>query len=169
MKNWIPYNSFESGNTYKFYVKNEQYDSKYYGIKYVFKANNVPAKTFELTRLPDGSHFASISCEDWPAELYTCAIYSYNEDGERQTIATFSLTVRPDLATSDDPRTYNQKCLDAINFVLSGQCSNSYLETVFHNATFKYKTTYEILRLKNYFEREVDKENGINPGRLIQK
>ena len=91
----------------------------------------------------------------------------------RKTYGFFDLDILPDYSLNYsegyDPRSYNQKCLEALELVLANQASRDLLEYTFKDATFKYKPVSELVNLRNYFQTQVDVEQGKKPGRYITK
>ena len=91
----------------------------------------------------------------------------------RTTIGFFDLEIKPDFnlnyTEGYDPRSYNVKCLQALELVLSNQASRDLLEYTFKDATFKYKPVSELVNLRNYFQTQVEIEQGKLPGRYIVK
>jgi hypothetical protein len=166
MNRLLPYQKIESGNTYTWDIALEKYSSNEYVLSCVFKTISLEAKTITATQVGTGYRL-KLNATDWEAGKYKVHFYLTNAELERITIGICDLDVEADLSEVNDPRSYNQKCLEAIELVLSGSCDNSYLETIFKDSTFKYRSTTELIKLKNHFKILVDLENGIKPGRIV--
>ena len=112
-----------------------------------------------------GSNPGSFRCQ--------AVITSPTDSTVRKTLGYFDLEIMPDYSLNYsegyDPRSYNVKCLQALELVLANQASRDLLEYTFKDATFKYRTVEEQVKLRNYFQVEVDKEQGKLPGRYITK
>lgn len=91
----------------------------------------------------------------------------------RKTAGFFDLTIMPDYSLNYtdgyDPRSYNEKCLESLEQVLAGQAGRDLLEYTFKDASFKYKPISELVSLRNYFMKEVEREQGKKSGRYITK
>lgn len=172
---FYPFNYLNSGDSWKWTINLPNYSaaSGYY-LVYVAKKEGLAVKTITSNTAADGvSHSISVSSTDtalYPFGIYTMAVAIHNVD-EKITLGRKEVEVKPDLATVPadyDPRTYNKKCYDALKEVLQNNASRDVLETVFKDFTVKYKSYGELLRLFNYFELQVNRENGIKSGRFIQ-
>lgn len=172
---FYPFNYLNAGDSWKWSISLANYSaaSGYY-LVYVAKKEGLAVKTITSTAADDGvSHKILVSSTDtalYPFGTYTFSVAIHNVD-EKLTLGRKEVEIKPDLATvpSDyDPRTYNKKCYDALSDVLQNNASRDTLETVFKDFTVKYKSYGELLRLYNYFELQVNRENGIKSGRMIQ-
>jgi hypothetical protein len=97
----------------------------------------------------------------WPAVAYTAALIATRAD-ERTTLASGSLTVQPDLATSatHDSRSFARKMLDAIEAALIGRATNDELDLISITVYSRGQTRSqgELLAARNKFLVEVQRE-----------
>lgn len=122
----------------------------------------------EIDAAPDGSGFQvaldAATTASWNPGLYEWRAY-ISKDAERYTVAAGSLTVRPNFAGDGqvDPRTPNQRDLDAISAVLSGRASSDVQEYTVGGRQLKKMTIAELLKLQQVYAYRVARENGTAP------
>ncbi len=138
-------------------------------LSYILKQAGSDAKTITASVDTDGiSHKIKVSdTTSYLPGKYKISICITSSDEERQTLGITDIELLPDMSTVDDPRTYNEKCLDAIEQVLAGTASRDILEYTFKDANYKFRSTTELIRLRNYYEQEVNREKGIKSGRIV--
>lgn len=173
----FPYTKLSIGDTWSWSIYMSQYPaSSGWTLSYVLKLPGAEAKT--ITAIPDTdgvSHLIKVNAAENGGYLpgrHRAYVYITSSDSDRQTLGSCDLEILPDLASADaafDPRSYNQICLDTLEAVLQGSCSRDILETTFKDATFKYKSTTELIRLRNYFKQQIDLDSGVRSGRIINK
>lgn len=175
LSSFLPNERLICGDYWQWVVTEPAYPSSA-GWFYTLVFKTMGSAPFLITSTPTTngiSHqFEALSTITAPLQpgIYKVSITLTDSTGNRVTQATGEVELVADLASSDpafDPRTKNEIALQTITDVLSGACSRDVLETIFENTTFKYKTSNELIRLKNYFILEVNRERGIKPGRIL--
>ena len=101
---------------------------------------------------------------------YAAAEYrwtSYVTNGaERKTLASSTIRILPDPATATeafDPRTENQKILDAITAVLAGELTNPLAKYKIAGREAERHSRMELLKLQSIYQHRVAVENGKAP------
>ena len=169
MINLFPYTKLEAGNTYNWTIELPEYSDS--TLSYILKRiGSLPIAV--LATKVDSIFTAKLTTTGLPEGPYQVNAYMTASNGERSTIGSTTITVMPNLTTQGinyDNRSYNKICLDAIEQTLKGTCANGYLETVFKDTTFKYRSTGELVKLRNHFQQLVNAENGLKDGRVVIK
>lgn len=174
---FFPIRKLTIGDQWKWQIRLSQYPSSQWTLSYSFKTAGQSPQILTATANPDGiAHDISVSAAVnslWAPGKYAAYVYITSQDDERQTLGMCAgLEVLPDPATlSADygTQTYAERCLATLEGVLTGSLSREHLETTFKDASFKYKSTMELIRLREYFQREVRRERGIRDGRIVLK
>lgn len=138
-----------------------------WALKYVFLSQGHPPITIEST--PDGAaHLVNVSASitaAWAAAEYRWTAY-VTKGAERKTLGSGQVKILPDPATRDelfDPRTENQKILDAINAVLAGELTNPLAKYKISGREAERYSRLELLKLQGIFQHRVAVENGQAP------
>jgi len=99
--------------------------------------------------------------KDWPVGAYhwTAVV---TKGAERHTVDRGTITVAPDPSTTYDPRTHAEKCLASIEKALESAVGTATVECELDGVRVK-KDRKELLDLREYYRREVNRERGRSP------
>lgn len=128
-------------------LKNKKADSA------AIKTAGEAVKVYQLT---DGQ--ININTDDWKTGQYI--VQFFNSD---DVIAEQNLTVKQNLkhvSTNYDPRSNAQKILDAINAVLEGRATAECYHVKVGQKQITYMSFSQLMNFKNYYEKEVKKQQG---------
>lgn len=170
---FFPYSSLTAGDTWNWSLDLANYAaSAGWHLSYTAKKEGQATKTF-ITAAEGNNHVFYADSTLTAAFIegkYVWSVSLISVSLEKLTLGTKIITINPDLSLvsdSYDPRSHNQKCLEALEAVLYKNADRDVLETVFKDYTVKYRSNMELLRLFNYYKLQVDAENGIKSGRII--
>jgi len=171
----LPYQKLTLGDTFSWKVSLQDYPSGAgWVLNYCLKGVGQAPFTINSTANTDQiSHDIKLIPADQTglvAGKYKIQISITSSTSERTSLGVYDLELLPDLSTTDasyDPRSFNERALEAIEQVLFNAASRDYLETVFKDNTVKFKSNAELLSLRNEFRRLVADEKGIPHGRFI--
>ena len=170
---FFPFESLTVGDNWKWTISIQNYPASLgWHLVYTTKNSTAPSVSFTSTAIGDKHQISVLPAvtDEFLDGIYYCSVVLISPDSERTTLGTKQITIKPDLskvADDYDPRTYNQKCVDALKSVLYDNADSIVLEEVFHDYTLKTRSNIELLRLLNYYEMQVQKENGEKTGRII--
>ena len=125
------------------------------------------ASALDLISTPSGSEHAFLATAVQTAALtpgrYSWQSYVTNGTGERYTIGTGTVTVRPNLPaqfTGYDGRSHAQKVLDAIEATIEGRASKAQASITINGRAITYMRPDELLSWRASYRREVAREKG---------
>lgn len=98
----------------------------------------------------------------WSPATYRWTAY-VTKGAERKTLESGQVVILPDPTQADansDPRTENQKILDAITAVLAGELTNPLAEYKIAGREAKRHSRMELLKLQSIYQHRVAVENG---------
>lgn len=175
----LPISSLVSGDTIKFTINAmDVFEGLYtsgagYSLKYVLKIVNSPAITFTSTSNINTEDFdilvTSATTSTWVAGVYNVQVFIMDLT-ERIKILDTTLLIEQDLATStlsSDPRTDNKKAYDCICAVLNNQM-DGISELTISGRMIKKMPISDLLKLRAYYKKLVDKENGSGGLKIIR-
>ena len=175
ISSFLPAETLTCGDSWNWSVSLPNYPaSDGWVITLVFKAPGIAP--ISMVSVPDTDNLShvllstSATTATYLPGRYKVQVFITSSDSQRQTVGLTEIELMPDLlsTTSDyDPRTKNELALQAISDVLDGSASREVLEEMFKDAQFKYKSTNELIRLKNYYQMEVNRDRGIKSGRYV--
>jgi hypothetical protein len=168
--NQIP-ESFIAGDTVQWrYSPSNYHASDGWVLVYTF-VNATTRK--QITAAADGAAFiATLNAEDsaaWPPADYVWSAV-VTRDGERYTVDTGRITVRPDIAAAPeggfDARSPARKVLEAIDAKLAGRASADQLDVIEYHIGMRglRRTEDGLLKLRGMYAAAVWREE--NPGEL---
>jgi hypothetical protein len=123
------------------------------------------ASVLDLTSTPSGSDHAFLAIAAQTAALtpgqYSWQSFVSDGTGERYTIATGTLTVRPNLPAQVpgfDGRSHAQKVLDAIEATMEGRATKSQAVIQINNRQIQYLKPEELIKWRSFYKAEVARE-----------
>lgn len=135
-----------------------------WALHYILLSLGKPPITLDST--PSGAdHQVSVDAAataSWPAADYRWTAY-VTKGTERKTLGTGPVKILPDPATltaAHDPRTENQKILDAIKAVLAGELTNPLAKYKIAGREAERYSRLELLKLEGIYRHRVAVENG---------
>lgn len=136
-------------------------------LHYVLLSLGKPPITLDSTAAGAGHQIAmaAATTAEWPPADYRWTAY-VTKGAERKTLGSGQLRILPDPSTQTetfDPRTENQKILDAITAVLAGELTNPLAEYKIDGLEAKRYGRNDLLKLQGVFKHRVAVENGEFP------
>lgn len=101
---------------------------------------------------------AASTTTGWTAGAYTWRA-QVSKAGEVYTVATGTLTIRPNFTTATDGRSHARKVLDGIEAVIEGRASSEVGEYQIAGRSLKYIPIPELLALRDKYRAEVLRED----------
>lgn len=101
---------------------------------------------------------AASTTTGWTAGSYTWRA-QVSKAGEVYTVATGTLTIRPNFAAATDGRSHARKVLDGIEAVIEGRASSEVGEYQIAGRSLKYIPIPELLALRDKYRAEVLRED----------
>ena len=154
-----------------------EYPSPVWTLHYAIRG----ASALDLDSTPSGTDHAFTATATQTANLapgrYSWQSFVSDGTGERYTIATGTLTVRPNLAVQTagfDGRSHAQKVLDAIEATMEGRATKSQESMQINNRQIQYLKPEELIKWRSFYKSEVAREKtagkvaqGEDPGNRI--
>ena len=139
------------------------------------------ASALDLTSTPSGSEHGFLATAAQTSALTpgqnSWQSFVTNLAGERYTISTGTLTVRPNLPaqfTGFDGRSHAQKVLDAIEATMEGRATKAQAVLQINNRQIQYLKPEELIKWRSFYKAEVAREKtaekvaqGEEPGNRI--
>jgi len=123
------------------------------------------ASMLDLNSTPSGVDHAFLATAAQTAALspgqYSWQSFVSDGTGERYTIATGTLTVRPNLPaqfTGFDGRSHAQKVLDAIEATMEGRATKAQAVLQINNRQIQYLKPEELIKWRSFYKAEVARE-----------
>jgi len=116
-----------------------------------------------------------VSLESATTAAYPPGRYGYTAlvslSGDRIAVGSGSIEILPDVASLDslDSRTFAEKTLDALEAVISGKASKDQLQYALNGMSLARYTWDELIKARNYFRGEVQKEQRAKAGKKANK
>lgn len=140
-----------------------------WSLSYLMRLPGGDAQTFAGT--PNGAAFdvtvAASTTAEWGPGTYAW-VARVSKAGAVYVVGSGSLEVLPDpsSATPFDPRTHEQKCLDAIKAALEGRVGDPVVKYKIGDREAERIPPKELIRLKAHYQFLVDRQQGKAPGRV---
>jgi len=149
--------------------------SSNYHLLYALKLPGSPAVTFQSSTNPNNVDFdinvASTVTQAWLPGTYNVQVFVVSTvPGERYKIVDGNFVIEADLSASApafDGRTQNKITYDAICAVMNGQM-DGIQEIMISGRSIKKMPFGDLQKARAYFHRLVEKENGINPMKVVK-
>ena len=130
-------------------------------LHYTLRSDN---QIINLTSVADGTdHLINISAATsitYKAGRYYWAAYVTNAIGERLTLTSGYLEIKPDPSTADifDSRSHCKKTLDAIEATIEGRATADQLEYSIAGRTLKRTPIEQLLKFRDIYKAEYGRE-----------
>jgi len=134
-------------------------------LTYYLSKLGATATPIEITTSPSGSdHLVSVPASEtstWdPGSYRWTAVVS--KGTERHSAGSGTFLVMPDPSSSHDARTHAEKCLASIETALVSAVGTATVECELDGVRVR-KNRKELLELREYYRREVNRERGRSP------
>lgn len=157
----FPVREFYQGDTIDLKLILTEFTSGTWQITYTFKKLGLEAFTVTSQTSPDGAFWFSVPAADtadWTPGLYY-VVATISDGTKKFTLGQVEIQIKADLASVEDPRSLNRKCLEDVEAALAAGAGSDVQEYTIGGTSVK-KNRAGLLALRAHYLKRVRAEDG---------